>query len=80
MTLLFFLRSPAGNTDTGQSPDGPIAWRYEDERERLREERKKRRLELKLLKLEERAKRQKRKKRREEELLLLLIQEVDFDD
>lgn len=44
MTLLFFLRSPAGSTDTGQIPTPAILWDHSDserEQKKLEKEAKK---------------------------------------
>ena len=96
MTLLFYLRSPAGNTDTGQDV-GP-QWDYVDEREQLKREKKltaKERRRLKQLAKEavaktaeaaalqviELEKEATRKRiREEEELLMLFMHEFDGYD
>jgi len=81
MTLLFFLRSPAGNTDTGTAPDvGPL-WDYED-LEKLREDRKlskKKRREA-LAAQKRAAKARRKRKRQDEEILLMFMQEVLDDE
>lgn len=83
MTLLFFLRSPAGNTDTGQSPDGDVGryWNYDD----VKPKRKKKptRKELRALALAEAKKKEARLRmiREEEDLLMLFMHEFDgYDD
>ena len=83
MTLLFFLRSPAGNTDTGQAPDVSPVWSYDD----VKPERKKKekRLAPKISHKEPgpdavdaSIKRRRKKKRKEEELLMMLFMH-EFD-
>ena len=73
MTLLLFLRSPAGNTDTGSASDGAYIPDVETlERRDLKAERKaaraaKKRIEqIARLAAEEATKQEKRKKRRRE--------------
>ena len=88
MTLLFFLRSPAGITDVGAAP-GAEGWYY-DEREELKRKRLERRLEVKALRAEvkrqlieqrEVEKQLKRKRRRrDEEMILQLLAKMDYDD
>lgn len=94
MTLLFFIRSPAGNTDVGAAPDGATHWDREEigpkrkkrDKQLEREERKAKRLAKK--KWDEAindalvAEQRRRKKKRDEELLMMLfMHEFDgYDD
>lgn len=76
MTLLFFLRSPAGNTDTGQSPDGGRYWDYDQFDKKKRKHLKAEQIEdHKIAKYEQ-------KKKSEEELLMMLFMHdfADYDD
>jgi hypothetical protein len=83
MTLLFFLRSPAGNTDTGQSPSAPVYWEQEPLPERKpKRDRKAERLARKMLEEANAQGRKRKKKRKDEELLMMLfMHEFDgYDD
>lgn len=89
MTLLFFLRSPAGNTDTGQSPDAGKYWNYDDAdkpKRKTKAEKRAERLAKKKLDfvMEEMTKEQlkkKRKRKEEEELMMLFMHEFEgYDD
>lgn len=90
MTLLFFIRSPAGNTDAVTAPDVARHWDYDDERERRRQERKREREENRAIRHAEKQlkeafakgaelERKRKKRRREEELLMMLFMH-EFDD
>lgn len=89
MSLLFFLRSPAGNTDTGQAPDIAPAWSF-DELQEERAERRRQRAKLKreaakaqklLAKTEEAARARKKRRKDEELLMMLFMHEFDgYDD
>jgi hypothetical protein len=93
MTLLFYLRSPAGNTDTARG-DGDTGrhWRYEelkqqreqerkDERRKKKEELRAKRLAAKELAeaVVEAEKAHKAKKKRDTELLMILFMH-EFDN
>jgi hypothetical protein len=94
MTLLFFLRSPAGNTDTGQSPDTGIPWDYDEtedarkrrDKEQEKAERKAKRLAKKkwdaaMRGAVETETRRRRKRKDEEMLLMLFLHEFEgYDD
>jgi len=87
MTLLFFLRSPAGNTDAGKGPDAGPSWNYEEltrSRKKTRQERIRDReatFEMKRAFEEEIHKKRKKKRKEEEDLLLLLMHEFSgYDD
>lgn len=91
MTLLFYLRSPAGSTDTGQSPDTGRRWNYDDaetirkkrDKQLEREERKVKRIaKQKWDKAFKDVADKKRKRKKEEELLIMLfMHEFDgYDD
>lgn len=72
MTLLFFLRSPAGNTDTGHTPGVPVYWDVDDapKRKTRKEVRKAKRLAGKLKRI-----------RDEEMLMVLFMHEFEgYDD
>jgi hypothetical protein len=77
MTLLFFLRSPGGNTDTGKGPDAGLRIDYEElpARKNRKAERKAARLAVRKLALaaEVAVADKKRKRRKDEELLLMLF-------
>ena len=94
MTLLFYLRSPGGNTDTGRSPDAGAGGYYDpDDSDRPKKGAKKRRelaaraakalaeQEIEEALALDRAKARKLRKRKEEALLLLFMHEFDgYDD
>lgn len=85
MTLLFYLRSPAGNTDAITSGDGGRHWKYEelkqereierkDARRKRKEELKAKRLAAKeLLEATVEAEKARRKKKKDEQLLMILF-------
>jgi hypothetical protein len=88
LTLLFFLRSPAGNTDAVTAPQAPFV-DYDDtprrkrDKAKEREERKAiRSAERQLLKALKEAERKKLKRKRDTELLMMLfLHEFDgYDD
>jgi len=90
MTLLFFLRSPAGITDTGPPPSTGVYYDHEDARPKRKARKSREEKELDRFKKQtlheafEEANRiavrkeKKRKKRKEEELLLMLMMH-EFD-
>lgn len=92
MTLLFFLRSPAGNTDIGAAASGEGV--YWDPKESLTEQRAARKAKNKKEKelrrlmnqslvagFEEAAKKQRKKRKDEELLMMLFMHEFDgYDD
>jgi len=93
MTLLFFLRSPAGNTDTGKSDGGDVGkhWNYDDVKPKRKTKKQREALEVERLAKEEvvdalaaqallAAERKKRRKKQEEALLLLFMHEFDGYD
>lgn len=85
MTLLFFLRSPAGNTDTGSRGDGADYPVWDDgekpKRKTKAEKRAEKLAEKKLLELAQMAaaEQQKRirRKRNDEEMLMLFMHEFE---
>ncbi len=84
MTLLFYLRSPAGNTDTAQAPDAAPLWDYEQvKREAKRKTRKEKEAErqalLKLSGAVTEADQRKRRRRKDEEILLMLMEHLYED-
>ncbi len=88
MTLLFFLRSPAGNTDTGQSPD-VMPWIDHGERKPKKRTKLRAKESLEIRKLAQAAAEEaaeqariaarKRKRKREDEALLMLFMH-EFED
>lgn len=85
MTLLFFFRSPAGNTDTGQGSDTAPFWDYDEAKKPKRKTKEEKRAErLAAFAVKEAAREQVRKKKRrqeEEGLLMLFMHEFDgYDD